>query len=151
MRPASVEAVRVAAGEKGSLSATVSFEAPAISTAGTAIEMLSKVEVKRDGEVIETRENVPAGETVTVEDTAVETAGMHTYSVVTYLGEEASDGASVPTEPQKLLLSMPGLMKSPCSATPTKWWLLPTVSAANLLFPMALCSVAPLLFPTLPI
>ena len=94
MRPASVEAVRVAAGEKGSLSATVSFEAPAISTAGTAIEMLSKVEVKRDGEVIETRENVPAGETVTVEDTAVETAGMHTYSVVTYLGEEASDEAS---------------------------------------------------------
>ena len=113
MRPASVEAVRVAAGEKGSLSATVSFEVPAISTAGTAIEMLSKVEVKRDGEVIETRENVPAGETVTVEDTAVEAAGMHTYSVVTYLGEEASDeasasawiGADVPVAPASITVT----------------------------------------------
>ena len=92
--PAAVEAISLVPGEKGALSASVTFDAPAETTAGTAIEMLSKVEVKRDGEVIETRENVAAGETVTVEDTAVEAAGMHTYSVVTYLGEEASDEAS---------------------------------------------------------
>lgn len=92
--PVVVEAISVVPGEKGALTAIVSFDAPALTTAGTAIEVLSKIEVKRDGEIIETRENVAAGATVTVEDTAVETAGMHTYSVVTYLGEEASDEAS---------------------------------------------------------
>ncbi|MDE5941430.1 MAG: choice-of-anchor J domain-containing protein [Muribaculaceae bacterium] len=92
-RPMPVAEVNVTAGESGALTATVSFDTPSETTAGTPIEELTKVEVMREGTLIATRENVAAGSTVTVDDNELENAGLYSYSVVTYLGEEASDAA----------------------------------------------------------
>ncbi len=90
----------------GALKTEISFTAPSQSMAGTELsENLSKIELTRDGEVINTFEEVAPGAELTWTDEAVE-AGYHTYAVTRCAktkGETSSTrvyvGANIPGNP----------------------------------------------------
>lgn len=89
--PSSVDGLEVEAGEKGALTAVIRFNAPVLTTAGTQLETLSRIEVKCGTESVGIKEDVAAGEAVELVDATVTEAGLRTYSVVAYLGESASE------------------------------------------------------------
>lgn len=103
--PAAIEAVEVKAGERGALSAVISFNAPTLTTAGTPLVTLDKIEVICGTEIIGTKENVSAGETVEITDNLITAPGFRTYSAVAYLGENAS----APTVAPKLWIGIDDL------------------------------------------
>ena len=70
----------VTAGEKGELSATVSFVTPLQATDDSNLGQLSSVEVMRNDQVIATFRNIGVGETVTYEDKTVPSDGKYVYS-----------------------------------------------------------------------
>ena len=69
----------------------IRFNAPVLTTAGTQLETLSRIEVKCGTESVGIKEDVAAGEAVELVDATVTEAGLRTYSVVAYLGESASE------------------------------------------------------------
>ena len=81
------------AADYGEKKATITFNAPAVDFSGTALASLTKVELLRDNEVINTF-NAPApGAALTFADN-LPAAGTYTYSVVGYNAEGAGDIAS---------------------------------------------------------
>ncbi len=86
--PAAVTDLNVVADPTGALVAEVSFSAPATSIAGDALASLEKIELSRNGEVINTW-NAPApGAALTYTDNAA-TNGDNLYSVVAYNADGA--------------------------------------------------------------
>ena len=83
--PDSVTAFSVVAAD-GKVEATVSFKAPVKSVGGDNLtDNLTKIEILRDGVVIETLENVaPGSEQVYVDNATDLTMGKHTYQVIPY-------------------------------------------------------------------
>lgn len=81
--PASVEGLSVVPAADGKLSATVSFTTPSVDVSGAPIDNLTKVELSRDGDVINTWDAPAAGSQLSYTDTEV-TAKNHAYSVVAY-------------------------------------------------------------------
>ena len=96
--PVAVTDLAVTPAEEAALEATVTWTNPVTANTGNEITSLTKAELLRDGEVIYTKENPVPGkkETYTDNDEAL-TAGFHTYTVVTYIGENASDASDEAT------------------------------------------------------
>ena len=79
----------VTPGEQGALSATVSFTAPTKNIGGADLtENIAAIEILRDGETIQTFNDVAPGTDVTFNDAdEVLTNGNHTYQVIPYNAE----------------------------------------------------------------
>lgn len=109
----SVAGLTVTPGERGALTAAISFVAPTKTITGDAITAVDSFQVLRDGELVATLPRAVAGSTVTCTDTLVPTHGNHTYSVVPYVGGEFGRTASVeafvgqdaPADPEYITLS----------------------------------------------
>lgn len=82
----------------GALTATLEFKAPAINLLGNELTSLDKIEILRDGNVIETKQHPEVGGKISFKDEAAAT-GKHVYTVVGYnehgRGWEAVDSAFV--------------------------------------------------------
>lgn len=96
--PVAVTDLTATAAEAGALNATITWTNPTVSNAGNELTAITKAELYRDGEIIYTAEEteVGASETYTDADAAL-TAGNHTYTVVTYFGENASEESNEAT------------------------------------------------------
>lgn len=97
----------------GALSAVVAWTNPALDNTGNALATIDKVELYRGETLVTTFENVTPGSQSSVNETYDE-AGTYTYSVVCYLGENASEtatatspwvGVDVPAAPQNVTLT----------------------------------------------
>jgi hypothetical protein len=131
--PDSVTALKVVAGDKGALMATVSFTCPTMAFDGTQLSSLTKVEVKRGSQIIKTFAQPTAGESLQYVDNEAPN-GMQTYTVVPYnsegKGTEASASAyvgyDVPTAPRNIHLT-----DSYDGKTVTISWQKPDAKGAN--------------------
>lgn len=96
--PAAVADLTVTPDAGAQLEALVAWTNPTLTNAGGELAEITKAELLRDGEVIYTKENPIAGdkETYTDNDAAL-TAGNHTYTVLTYIGENASEASNEAT------------------------------------------------------
>ncbi len=84
--PARVENLTVTPGEKGALTATVSFKAPMKAIDGTDLESLSRIEIMRDDVLVKIFPNPVLGESLSYTDTDAK-QGFNEYLVVAYEGE----------------------------------------------------------------
>ncbi|MDE6316847.1 MAG: hypothetical protein K2L73_00420, partial [Muribaculaceae bacterium] len=93
--PVAVANLTVTPADEAALEATITWTNPTTANTGNEITSLSKAELMRDGEVIYTKENPIPGEDETYTDNdATLTAGSHTYTVITYIGDNASDASN---------------------------------------------------------
>lgn len=107
MPPAPPTEFNVIPGEKGELTATVSFKAPLVDLDEKELSYISSVEIIRDGTVIEVMEDVRPGQMISFLDDKVSEQGLHLYAAVAYAygakGEEASMevyiGEDIPARP----------------------------------------------------
>ncbi|MBR1712299.1 MAG: choice-of-anchor J domain-containing protein [Alloprevotella sp.] len=111
--PTAVTDFSLQAGEKGALTASLSFRAPTKDMGGNALSGLTKVEVSRDGSIVRTF-NAPApGAALSFEDTGLSN-GLHRYSVVAANAEGESEavtdsvfvGVDVPAAPQNFYATL---------------------------------------------
>ncbi len=96
--PAAVADLTVTPDATARLEALVAWTNPTLTNAGGELTEITKAELLRDGVVIYTKDNPIAGdkETYTDNDAAL-TAGNHTYTVLTYIGENASEASNEAT------------------------------------------------------
>lgn len=96
--PAAVADLTVTPDAGAQLEALVAWTNPTLTNAGGELAEITKAELLRDGEVIYTKDNPIAGdkETYTDNDAAL-TASNHTYTVLTYIGENASEASNEAT------------------------------------------------------
>lgn len=96
--PAAVADLTVTPDAGAQLEAILAWTNPTLTNAGGELTEITKAELLRDGEVIYTKETPIAGdkETYTDNDAAL-TAGNHTYTVLTYIGENASEASNEAT------------------------------------------------------
>ncbi len=104
--PAAVTDFEVAAGEKGALSASVSFRAPVETVGKAALSKIDRITLKRGDTLLKEYTEVTPGSLLTYDDSEA-TAGNCTYTVIAYLGElegqpstkQAWIGPDVPAAP----------------------------------------------------
>lgn len=94
--PLAVTELNALAGADGALSVELSWLNPSLTTAGDEIENIDRLVVLNGTETVATLENQAAGQNSSVE-IAVDKAGIHSFSVVAYLGEDAGEAATVTT------------------------------------------------------
>lgn len=94
--PGAVETLTATAAAEGELKVDLVWTNPSVTTAGTALEAIDRVVVKRGAEVLETLADVAPGSEGSFVD-QVPAAGKYTYSIVAYIGENASDQATAET------------------------------------------------------
>ena len=107
--PAPPTEFNVVPGEKGELSATVSFKAPLVDLEEKELSYISSIEIIRDGMVIEVMEDVRPGQMISYLDDKVPSQGMHIYAAAANAygskGEKASMevfvGEDIPAKPTK--------------------------------------------------
>ncbi len=110
--PASVSNLTVTPGNRGELSATISFDVPSKSVGGANIDKVDSLQISRDGQVIATLAGASAGTSLTYSDNAVPSNGVHSYVVTPYLAGEfgqktsasAYIGIDVPKDPENITL-----------------------------------------------
>ncbi len=112
--PAKVTDLAVSPGAEGALEATITWKNPSKTHGGEDLTTITKVEILRDGTVINTlTEAQTPGKANTYTDQQV-TLGFHTYVVRTYNGEEVSEpaavfkfiGEDVPAAPANVVLTV---------------------------------------------
>ncbi|MGM9860997.1 MAG: choice-of-anchor J domain-containing protein [Muribaculaceae bacterium] len=91
--PAAVSGLTVTPDASGLKSAVISFTAPTQAKDGTALQAITKIEVKRNDEIITTLTDVSAGAECTYTDSPA-VSGLYTYTVVAYNEAGAGDVAS---------------------------------------------------------
>jgi len=80
----------------GAKKVTISFTTPSKAKDGSPLSALSKVEIRRDGELLKPIDN-PAVNTKIIETDAVAVNGIYTYSVVAYTADGGGDSVSATT------------------------------------------------------
>lgn len=90
------------ADRSGELSATGTIKLPDSADNGTSLPSISRVEVTRNGNVVQTIENPEPGTTVEFSDTSVEEDGEYEYVAFAYNGELKSS----PSEAQKIFVGV---------------------------------------------
>lgn len=93
--PAEVSDLAVIPGEKGALSAEVTWTNPSLSAAGTPLPALTKVELYRGEELIYTHDAPELGGSERVSDENIPAAGKYEYKVVGYTDGNAGKAAVV--------------------------------------------------------
>ncbi|MBD5344194.1 MAG: hypothetical protein HDR90_04260 [Bacteroides sp.] len=86
-----LKATPAAAGE---LKVALSWINSSETTAGETLDIIEKIEVLRGSDVVATLENLAGGAEGSYEDT-VDEAGIYSYSIIPYLGEEAGEATEV--------------------------------------------------------
>lgn len=81
-------------GEKGALTAMVEFDTPTLTYGGAELSSLTKVEVYRDDQLVETINSVTPGQHCVVEDTSL-TQGSHSYIIYACNDHGNGDAATV--------------------------------------------------------
>lgn len=115
---------KAVADPSGENRATITFRVPSASLEGDPLESVSRIELKRDGELIHTFRDPAPGAELSFTDTAVG-MGKHTYSAVAYSGSaegkearaEVFVGVNVPGPVTNLRIS-----ESPASGHVTLEW-----------------------------
>ena len=92
--PAAASDLMVTPGEKGNLSAEISFTAPTTSYDGKKLSSLSKIDVFRNKTVIKTYDDVKPGEKISLQDNPTK-AGLYSYRVVAYSDKGSGDEAEM--------------------------------------------------------
>ena len=107
--PAAVTDFTVVPFEDGTIGATISFIAPTVNIDGSDItESLAKIDVLRDGNVIESFENVAPGTPLTFDDDdASLTIGNHKYQVIPYNAEGPGQKS------EEIIVRLTGIMSVP--------------------------------------
>lgn len=90
LAPDSVSNLKVTPGERGAMTAKISFKAPTTTVNGTALDKVNYIYVYNGDMRIQRLRNVDPGEELEVEDDEVETNGINTYRV--YASNEAGNG-----------------------------------------------------------
>ncbi|MDE5785245.1 MAG: hypothetical protein K2H98_01810, partial [Duncaniella sp.] len=110
--PAAVSDLKVIPDASGALSAEISFVSPSKTISGNALAAIDKIELSRDGKVINTWDNPAAGAALSYSDALTE-GGDVLYSVVAYNAEGAGFsaeqsvfvGIDVPAAPENITLT----------------------------------------------
>ena len=90
--PLQADNVTATAGLNGAMEATVQWTNPTKDNTGNTLTSLTKVEIYRDGTTLAgTSDNTTPGAVASFTDKAVSEAGIHSYSVRCYLGENFSE------------------------------------------------------------
>lgn len=92
--PGEATNLSVVSDPNGELKATVSFNAPSTTLGGGTLSSLTKVELSRDGELINTFSSPAVGAALSFVDTPAEN-GNHTYTVVGYNNEGQGKSVSI--------------------------------------------------------
>ena len=92
--PTAPSSLTVVPGDKGALTATVSFDVPATNVKGEALGSVDKVEVKRGGKVVKEFGKTAGGTRLTFVDEEVPAEGNTTYEVAAYADGVCGDWAS---------------------------------------------------------
>lgn len=92
--PGEATNLKVVSDPSGDLKATVSFNAPSTTLGGGTLSSLTKVELSRDGELINTFSSPAVGAALSFVDTPA-VGGNHTYTVVGYNNEGQGKAASI--------------------------------------------------------
>ena len=95
LTPEKVSDLTVLPEENGVLAATISWKNSALSAAGSPINFLSKVELYRGTELLNTFDNPELGAEESYIDTELPEAGKYTYKVISYIGDKAGEEATV--------------------------------------------------------
>lgn len=91
--PAAVTDLNAKASPLGALGATITFKAPTTTGQGANLSSISRIEVTRDNSVsVKVFNNPQPGASLSADDKVTE-GGMHSYSVVAYVGEDGGEGA----------------------------------------------------------
>lgn len=91
--PAAVSNLTVTPDPTGDKRATISFSAPTLAKDGSAISSLSKIEIRRDGDRVETLESVVPGQSYSYTD-YVAVSALYEYSVQAFSDAGGGDFAS---------------------------------------------------------
>lgn len=92
--PGEATNLKVVSDPNGDLKATVSFNAPSTTIGGGTLSSLTKVELSRDGELINTFNSPAVGAALSFVDTPAE-GGNHTYTIVGYNNEGQGKPANI--------------------------------------------------------
>jgi hypothetical protein len=95
--PMAVSDLAAVNGENGALSVALSWVNPSEDNVGNALESIDKVEIYRGEDLISTIENVAPGSEGSFLDEQIESSGIYTYKLITYVGEKASLSTSITT------------------------------------------------------
>lgn len=110
--PAAVENLNVIPGEKGALTAVVSFVTPSNSVSGDAIASVDRIVLSRGGAILKEYTDLKPGAEIEFQDTDVP-GGKQTYTVTPYAGElqgvsQTADvwvGPDMPASPREFFVS----------------------------------------------
>lgn len=110
--PDSVTSLTAKAGDRGAMTANLSFVSPGKAIDGTAISSVDSIRISRDGNVIGKFGETQAGTALTFADSNVPFTGVHKYGVVAFLdGKEGNQatvdlyvGQDVPSYPRNVVL-----------------------------------------------
>lgn len=111
--PQAATSLAIAPDANGALSAVVSWTNPTLDNTGNALTTIDKVELYRGEELVKAFESAAPGAVLSVNETYDE-AGTYAYSVICYLGENASEavtatspwvGVDVPAAPENVILT----------------------------------------------
>lgn len=92
--PAAADKVSIAAGEKGGLSATVTFTAPTKATDGSGVGELIKAELYREDKLAATLRDIEPGKQYDITDSKLAVQGVNKYRLFIYNDE----GKGLPSE-----------------------------------------------------
>lgn len=96
--PVAVDNLTITPGIDALLEAVIIWTNPTLTNAGSELTEITKAELLRDGEVIYIKENPTPGDQESYADNGEGlTSGNHTYTVVTYIGDDASEASNEAT------------------------------------------------------
>lgn len=109
LAPSAVTDLEIAPAAYGARFAEITFNAPSTTVSGAELSEITKIEVARDGEVIDTKLNVTPGSEVKVADN-VDDHGTYTYTVTAYnehgageaVTKQAYIGVAIPAPVSKI-------------------------------------------------
>ncbi len=111
LAPGAVADLTAVADPTGAHAATISFVLPSVNVAGDALDAVTSIELRRDGEVVKTvTEGFAIGQPFSIVDDTNPTGGNHEYAVVCYNGHgtgaiastEVYIGFSTPMQPESV-------------------------------------------------
>lgn len=93
--------------EDGELSVNLSWTNPSIDNLGNALTSIDKIEIYRGDVIIKKYVNAEPGKEMTLTDEGIEKAGVYTYKIIAYLGQNPGEEATASSGPVGGAISLP--------------------------------------------
>ncbi len=93
--PEGVSDVRIKTYGDGRKDADISFRAPSLATGGSQLQDIDRIEVKRDGELVKTFDDVAVGGTLSFTDNVPMASNAYTWTFTAYNGHGAGKSVDV--------------------------------------------------------